>query len=263
MARRKKRNNIREHDSRDRWLVSYADFMTLLFAFFVVLYATSEKDKDKGKELEESIKKYLVKIQVFGGAGGGGDQSLKKLLNQGGPNSVSNLERPLDKYKRSKTAQSEKVLKLQLSLEKKLEQSLSQKQLDKFVHDVIDDEWGVRIVLSSSYLFTQKNIYFRKDALVALNKIGLILSQLKRPLLIEGHAMDIDIRSNNKDIPSSWELSSLRATRILRYFSKKFSIAPNLLSLSAHGSQRPIVPDKSDRRNDRIEILILSGDSPI
>ena len=74
--RRPKRED--PQDNSDRWMVSYADFITLLFAFFVVLFATSQKDLSKGKEFEESIKKFLIKFGAFGESGQNVNQGVQE-----------------------------------------------------------------------------------------------------------------------------------------------------------------------------------------
>ncbi len=263
MIRKKRRRDTeKESGNRERWLISYADFMTLLFAFFVVLYATSEKDKSEGKKFEESIKKFLVKVTAVGQNGSNGQSQLSKLLNQGGDSQVSAIEGPLNKFKRKHTQGYAENVKLQKKIEKKLEEKLNGSQLSNFIYDIHEDEWGVRLILSSKFLFSKNDIYFNKGAIKSLNYIGEILKNLDRPLFIEGHAGKPSVVSSN--YPSEWELSSLRATRVLRYFSKKFNIDEKKLVSLSFGSQRPALPeDRKNQRNDRIEIVILSGDNPI
>src|SRR4051812_33167997 len=78
-----------EESGQDRWLVSYADFMTLMFAFFAVLYATSQKDVEKSKEFQDSIKRYLIKAGSFGETGA--------QLNQG-KRANSPIEPPIETF---------------------------------------------------------------------------------------------------------------------------------------------------------------------
>ncbi|MBT4760520.1 MAG: OmpA family protein [Bdellovibrionaceae bacterium] len=263
MARRTRKKIHIEKDNTDRWLISYADFITLLFAFFVVLYATSEKDKDKGKALEESLKKYLVKIKVFGGGASSGDNSVSKILNRGGPSEKSILEGPLNSYKKLNTKKDDQTLLLQGKIEKLVESSLSEEQIEKSIFDIVDDEWGVRIILNSNYLFQKGDTLFRSSSLSELDTIGRLLKNLDLPLLFEGHVRE---GARKSKFASSWELSTLRATKVLRYYSKKFGLNQKQISLAAFGSQRPAISGAeniNDARNDRIEILILPGESPL
>src|SRR3954465_11934066 len=78
-----------DDEGRDRWLVSYADFITLMFAFFAVLYATSQKDMEKTREFQDSIKRFLIKAGAFGESG--------QQINQGIKNN-SPIEPPIQTF---------------------------------------------------------------------------------------------------------------------------------------------------------------------
>src|ERR1700761_5601039 len=101
---------VEDHDnSQERWLVSYADFITLMFAFFVILYATSERDIEKTKQLQKSVEKFLIKAGAFGESGAKIDQGEKNF---------SAIEPPIQTF-RQNTADDTKLLD---GIQAKLEQ---------------------------------------------------------------------------------------------------------------------------------------------
>ena len=116
---RRRRRSDEGNDSHERWLVSYADFITLLFAFFVVLYATSEQDDNKSKKFEESVKKYLLKIgSALGGQG--------SIINTGSKNRDPIAE-PIETFKKRPPS------KLQKKIETHLEENLTEKEWENIV----------------------------------------------------------------------------------------------------------------------------------
>src|SRR6185437_12293789 len=116
----------KEPSGQDRWLVSYADFITLMFAFFAVLYATSQKDFEKEKNFQESIKKYLIKAGAFGESG--------QQIQQGQKNN-SVIEAPIETYNRPKPEAVKALDEAQGFVQAKL----SKKERDRYVFDVASD----------------------------------------------------------------------------------------------------------------------------
>ncbi len=231
--------------AQDRWLVSYADFITLLFAFFTILYATSERDLDKTREFQDSVKKYLVKAGAFGGSG--------EKLNQGEKfNTV--IEPPIETYDKAKP-DTENV---KGELENQLETALSPEQLRKVVLDISSDDLGVRVVLSGTQLFATGSTQFRPAILEILQKVGTIVAKLNKKILVEGHSQEKAAPYNN-----DWEFAAARAITLVRYLSKVHKIDGNRLMALSYGSQRPYGDSKSkneEQLNERVEVVILNGD---
>jgi chemotaxis protein MotB len=231
----------------ERWLISYADFITLMFAFFVVLYATSNRDVEKTKEFQESIKRYLIKAGAFGESG--------QQINQGDKNNTP-IEPPIQTFKDSKP---ETAAALDQA-ETYLESNLSKDEMKKFVQDIGADDWGVRIIIPSSALYANQSDKFRSEAMPFVEKLSFLLAGTNRKILIEGHVNS----GENGNARSTWEFASARAVNLLRFVQKKQSMAGDKLVAASLGDSRPLFTGDSAKAgsadNSRIELVILNQD---
>lgn len=237
MARRKRHE---EHESHERWLVSYADFITLLFAFFTVLYATSQADVEKQEEFEKSIQQQFASIGIFGIGQGGQDGNLDQ--------EVKSLMRPNGDVFPPMSASANEV---QDHVERKLDKDAR----DGIKHDAV----GVRIQVAASRLFPSGSAELKASSVSALDKIGALLKESNRQIIIEGHTDDEPIRT--KLYPSNWELSAARATKIVRYLIARHDIPPSRLTAVAYADQKPVAPNTSETnraKNRRIEVMIVT-----
>ena len=233
-----------EHsENHERWLISYADFMTLMFAFFVVLYATSNRDTEKTKEFQESIKRYLIKAGAFGESG--------QQINPGEKGN-SAIEPPIQTYKDGRP---ETVAMLDQA-ETFLETNLSKEDREKYVLEITTDEWGVRLVLPSAPLYAAQSERFRAEAMPFLGKLSALLAQSKRKILIEGHVSSSETGGGR----STWDFASARAVNLLRYMQKKDSISPERLAAASLADSRPVYIGDKAKLNSRIEIVLLNQD---
>lgn len=227
-----------EHENHERWLVSYADFITLLFAFFVVMYATAQRNPEKEKQFEESIKKYLYQMAAMGGGGedGGGE----------GSDLIANP--------------------IQLSIKKKgpaeVQDYIARKiKPSDLVEGIYHDSIGVRIRLVSSTLFHTGSAKLNDQSYDDLKSIADIIRHTDGKIIVEGHTDDKPIKS--REFPSNWELSSARATRLVRYLIEWQGIDPKNLVAVSYADQKPLVPNTNEKnraKNRRIEIFITSKD---
>jgi chemotaxis protein MotB len=231
-----------ESVNNERWMVSFADFMTLLFALFAVLYATSTQDVEKTKQFQDSIRRYLIKAGAFGGSG--------EKVNQGEKfNNV--IEPPIQTYGQPSPLTKESFDEAEVYIEEHLKEA----DRRKYVVDVAIDELGVRIVLSGAAVFPAGNTKFKPEALPFLDKLATLISHIGRRVLIEGHSPE---SFSNPTYPSAWEFAGARASSMVRYFSKRHDMKSNLFMPISYGSTRPL-PGKSDR----IEIVLLTEDVPL
>ncbi len=244
--RRKRRDSHEEAAGHERWLVSYADFITLLFAFFTVLFATSERSLEKTQEFQESLKKYLIKA----GSGMGGSESQ---INQMEKNREV-IESPLPTYK-SNRPQDIEVTEV---TERQIEQILTRSERDKYLIDVFSDELGVRIVLRGQALFSEGRNSFKKEALPFFDRIAQIFKKIDRRLLIEGH---VDEKFDNEKL-GAMDLAQDRSLQLARYLAKVHSFPVQKMTIASFGSNRPLSTN-SKNLNDRIEIVVLYEDAPI
>ena len=243
MARRRREE---EHENHERWLVSYADFITLLFAFFTVLYATSQHDVKKQEEFEKSIRKYFNGTSGLGaGIGDFNTESENKNL----------IESPIAGFPPMAAGPQEVQYYVQRVLKKTMSKEEYQESIQEIHHDLI----GARIQLAASSLFPSGSADLKASSAAALDKIGELLRSSNRRLIIEGHTDNEPVHTNR--YPSNWELSAVRATKVLRYLAARNQIEMKRMTAIAYADQKPVVPNDTDvnrAKNRRIEILIVS-----
>jgi chemotaxis protein MotB len=227
--------------SQDRWMVSYADFITLLFAFFVVLFAFAKADQKKQVQVTRAVDSAFRSLGVFSGADAGTEQDSQ---------SVS-------------TVMSEDVLspaRVKEDLERlhrELEQSLSS-QIASHAISIKMDRTGLVISLREAGFFSSGSAIPKPDALPALRQVAASLSRTPYDLRIEGHTDNIPIHTAEFD--SNWELSSARATHIARIFIDLKAISPERISAAGYAEFHPAAGnDTAEGRseNRRVDLVVL------
>lgn len=257
--RRKKQHEPENHE---RWLVSYADFITLLFAFFVVLYATSTQNAEKEKKFEESIREELKLPSSSGPLPGSGAGGLSQQAG-GGRQIIASAAGDPDEKVVAQQGQLVRSGELQERIERKIASSMSsgeQTAIGPLRHDAI----GVRMTLAASSFFPSGSAKIKRSALSTLDKVADLVKPNDYRVLIEGHTDDLPLPQDS-NFESNWELASARATAVVRYFAKVHRVNPKRLAALSYADQRPLVPNVSEQnraQNRRIEILILTGDNP-
>ncbi len=261
-VRRKKAHE--EPENHERWLVSYADFITLMFAFFVVLYATSTQNADKEKKFEKSIREEMkMPGEPSGGSGGQGGGLAG--ANGGLGSSLSRAANPNMPDPQGGERQHNRMVasaELQEKIENKLASAAEVKGLQEAVGSLRSDAVGVRMSLAASSFFPSGSAKLKKESLQTLDKVADILKSTKYRLLIEGHSDDQPLAPGS-GFETNWELSSARASQVIRYLAKVHSIDPKRMAAMSYADQRPVVPNTTEAnraKNRRIEILILTGD---
>lgn len=243
-----RKHSEEEHENHERWLVSYADFITLLFAFFTVLYATSPKDVKKQQEIEASVKAAFQQMIDMGGVIGGGPfRSFEKL---GSP-----IEPPFLLFPRKNMPPTEMADSLLRAINAELEKENVNRTMISLRHD----SKGVRLSLSANELFAPGSAQLNPDAVATVDQFANILMRTNRHLVIEGHTDDQAIKGSGN--LSNWELSANRATTIVRYLIARHKFSPGRLTAVAMADQRPLAPNNSEvnrAKNRRIEIVILT-----
>lgn len=235
MAKRKRHE---EHENHERWLVSYADFITLLFAFFVVMYATSNQDQVKAVKFEGAIRNSL-NLGQFGGGHNPINLESGSMIAPMGQHIIDGS--PID---------------LQNYYMKKVNTMLSSEEKGKLIQDITSDANGVRIRLQGSNLFEPGSPKLTGEAREALNKLGIVLKRGNRRFIVEGHTDD-----QPSDIPdmTNWELGALRATTVVRHLIENFGIPANKVAAMSYADTKPIASNKQAEgraENRRIEIFI-------
>lgn len=244
MSRKKKHE---EHVNHERWLVSYADFITLLFAFFVTMYASSRVDGTKMGYVVDSIQKAFGAIPLSEVSGGG---------NSVMPN-VTSTSRPGVVSVSSGGAEKENVQKAAEEVKKALE---TDKSSTNQAVTVATNERGLVISIADKVFFDPGQATIREEVKPALDSIAKALLKVHNHIRIEGHTDNVPI--NTPQFPSNWELSTSRATAIIRHFLTKYPFDPKKLSAAGYGEYRPLVPNNaySERiKNRRVDIVILNS----
>ncbi len=242
MARRSKRI---EHDNHDRWMISYADFVTLLFAFFVVMYSISSVNEEKYKTFSNSLSIAFTKqptAATTGVVSSQQDQMLKALVDR-------------------RTARlGEQQRKIQERM-KNLASGLSQVMaslINQRTVSIDQTKRGVVIDISASMLFRTGEAALQPGMLDVLRQVAAVLSKEELPIEVEGHSDDIPIAT--AQFPSNWELSSARASSVARMLIDN-GVPAKRLAVVGLASNQPLVPNDSPEnraRNRRVIITIMS-----
>lgn len=235
MGRKKKHGG---HANHERWLLTYADLITLLMAFFVILYALAVSDHQKISELENALR------NAFNITSGAGSAALS-----GAPNVLVGGATPVDFA----------LVEMQKQIEKAAKDA--QAEDGQAAVNTKMTERGLVVSLASSAFFDAGGAYLKPDAVKLMNKVAANLKRSNRNILVEGHTDDTPI--NTRQYPSNWELSTARATSVVRYFVEMHRIPPNRLSAAGYGEYKPLVANTSSynrARNRRVDIVILRSD---
>lgn len=246
-------SRIEEPDSSDRWMVSYADFITLLFAFFVVMYAVASLNDGQHEVLSDSILGAFRHVAV-----GSGDKHSKHPNvfedNQSPPSSQAGLTGTLTvpKPQYGETTL-RRVRDIADEIRKVLEPIANKGQIT--VHDGVQ---GVSVEINANMLFSAGDATLSAEGLPALLAVAGVLNDASFPISIEGHSDNLPIA--NWRYPSNWELSSARAASVVRMFIDA-GVDPARLSAVGHADQRPIADNSDDvgrARNRRVTLYIES-----
>jgi len=257
----RRRKHEEDNENHDRWLVSYADFITLLFAFFVVMYAISSVNQGKYRQLTSSLGSAFGNVNANPST-----QNANSPSSQNSDASGNHLnQKPafiepiaIAKMKNERLRiEREKMQAMAADIEGKLEPLIKEGKIE-----VIQSSKGLRIDIHDSLLFSQGSAQLEASAYPTLQQIVPILSSNNQIIQIEGHTDNVPIK--NALFASNWELSAIRATSVLAVFSAA-GIADNRLSATGFGASRPIADNLSAEgraRNRRVSIMILRETTP-
>jgi len=257
MARRRRHE---EHENHERWLVSYADFITLLFAFFVVMYSISSVNDGKYRVLSNTLTEAFVApvrssnpIQV--------GEELRSLEPQVGepvvPEQHSPEAMPPDLLSEEQSGNSTADIRTLDSVENALSQALLEYATQGLVN-VTRTQRGIEVEMKSSMLFESGSARLSREALKALRDVILIVKPLPNLINVEGHTDNVPI--NTITFPSNWELSAARAASVVHYFAK-LGVASKRMAAIGYGEYRPLSSNNSAagrKNNRRVNLLIMS-----
>lgn len=242
-----------DDENPDRWLVSYADFITLLFAFFVVMYSISSVNQGKYAKLASSV----------GGAFTGENQAnqleINKNKNSGAASKLKDQKKSLIKplplthfYNEKMRRERESMTNMGIDLSTKLSPLISEGKVR-----VVQNNRGIRIDINDSLLFSPGSAELATAASSIINEIATVIKENERLIQVEGHTDNIAI--HNAVFYSNWELSAVRASSVVRMLSDA-GITDSRLSALGFGSAQPITENETPigrNKNRRVSIMIL------
>ncbi|MCL2789818.1 MAG: OmpA family protein [Desulfobulbus sp.] len=258
MARKKEPEKAPNHE---RWLVSYADFITLLFAVFVTLYAMSQTDK---KKVDEVAASYRTAFGVTTGTTSGKPQIINKAdimpipSMRMQPKNVEKLKSKSDvqdKAQAPKTQATKNDFKeILVTLERFL---IENKAQDKVNIDIT--KRGLVISMKEAGFFNSGSATIKPASYDLLAKMAEILLPYDNEIRFEGHTDNIPIHS--AAFQSNWELSTARATSIARFFMDRHGLAPEKIAVTGYGEYHPVADNSTEegRQQNRRVDLVLYG----
>ncbi len=227
-----------EHENLERWLITYADLITLLLAFFILMYTMSKQDSKKYQEVAAHLK------AIFNGNAG--------IMARG------NLPVKTPAEVSFKDAASSAALREQL--EKEIRELGGQDNGQANI-SLINDERGLVVRAMEKAFFDTGKADLGSKAYRALDGIAPVLKEMQNHVRVEGHTDNVPI--NTHEFRSNWELSVRRATEVVRYLVENHGFPPDRISAAGYAEYRPIAPNdtgESRSLNRRIEIIIVKAD---
>jgi chemotaxis protein MotB len=236
----------------ERWLVSYADFITLLFAFFVVLYAFAKADQKKQAQVSSAIDSAFQSLGVFPDGTQSPAAGTKIMSFEASPAAQS--ARSVDSGDAGSIARARGDLE---QIRSRLQQSLSLQIADNSVSIRMSRE-GLVISLREAGFFDSGSAIPKPASLQTLHRIADALVRTPYNVRVEGHTDNVAI--HNSQFDSNWELSSARAIRIARQFLEFGAIAPDRMSVAGYGQFHPVADNDSvdgRAKNRRVDLVVL------
>ncbi|MCC3862855.1 flagellar motor protein MotB [Terrisporobacter petrolearius] len=227
MSRKKKKG---DDINPNAWLDTYADTITLLLTFFILLYSMSSVDAKKLNELSNALQRSLK-----------GDVKVEELSD----------------IKEIATNNEKTSEQIQEDLVKKVNETIEANSFTDVIK-VRDEDRGVVLQLDETILFDPGKADLMKKSQNVLNMVTKIVKDLPNDVLIEGNTDDIPMF--NKEFQSNWELSTARAVSVVKYFVSVKKLDPTRFSVKGYGEYKPLVENNSTKNrtiNRRVDILIV------
>ncbi len=251
---KKKKKREEEHENLERWLVSYADFITLLFAFFVTMYAISRVDEQKLGSAVESLQRALGSlIQTPSSRGETGILTAGKT-----PFDVTIMDTPqMSNPEREYFEKMAGVIQKEVDKISKEVSKENPPPVDQIKY--IIDKRGLVIRVPENFFFHSGEAAIRPEFLPILDVLARSLEKISNHIRIEGHTDSVPI--NTLKFPSNWELSTARATNIVRYLLASYNFIPSRISATGYAEFRAIAPNTTPEgrlQNRRVDVVVLS-----
>lgn len=257
-----------KHANHERWLVSYGDFLTLLFAVFVALYAMGQTDKKKAEDLMQSLREsFGYSVTAAAGQRSVLDSKDMRVVPAIKPEMAvvpmaskmppaGPKQGGMEKGRGGKGKAEEKEFReIMSSIEAYLIKHGAQNKVSLSI-----TRRGLVVSLKEAGFFDSGSAAIKPSGYQILNTIIEAMTQYSNPLRVEGHTDNVPISTSQ--FPTNWELSGARATNVLRYILKTYEVEPNTLSATGYGEFRPTAENTTAdgrSKNRRVDIVLLSG----
>ena len=242
------RRRREEHSNHERWLISYADFITLLFALFVVLFASSHHDRKTIQSVSKAVREGFQDMGAFSSSDSAADNSRVS-----GPSSTGEA--------RPSTVPADAGIDI-IELQRKLKKALG-KEIERQEVVLRMTPEGFVISLHELGFFDSGEARLMPGAGDKVKRIAEVLMQYGLDMRVEGHTDDIPI--HNAQFASNWELSTARAMAVAMMLVNESGVDPERMSIAAYGQYRPAASNDTPegrRANRRVDIVVVSTATP-
>ena len=258
---RKKRATA--HVSHDRWLVSYADFVTLMFAFFVVMFSSAQMDKRKVGKLSVAIRTAFQQMGIFQAANSKAPmvttdplpmEDVQVIEDGKGLAGQGALPSPFEKMEGNPPQPKDLA-----TLQKELGHALGA-EIQRHEVALNANREGLVVSLRELGFFDSGSAQLRASSEATIRRIAEVLGGQPNNLRIEGHTDNVPI--HNDHFASNWELSTTRATEMIRLFITRYGLPPARLSAGGYAEFHPVATNQTEAGralNRRVDIVILAS----
>ena len=251
---RAKKHVEEEHENHERWLVSYADMMTLLMVLFIVLFAIGQTDQHKFDQLSEGLVSSFGQAKVLDGADGILEGSTKQAVQ---PDQTLSAQEALEREQQAAAARRLEVQNM-AKARAAIEKALAAQHLTGAVEFRQESRGLVIDIVTDRVLFDLGSTTLRPDGQRVLDAVAPALTRLPNRLAVEGHTDNVPVSGR---YPSNWELSAERATTVLRHLLTRH-VRSSMVSAAGYADQRPLAANDTTAhraRNRRVAIVVLAG----
>ncbi|MGV8846793.1 OmpA/MotB family protein [Tessaracoccus sp.] len=282
--RRKRAVDEPEHENSERWMVSYADMVTLLMCLFIVMYAISQVDQKKFAELGAGLSQSFGAPMVILDSGASTaeqgtapqpidiqtEAGVAPMDGQTSPNpatkssSTGNTPAAQAAIDHARAMDNQRAAASQLKslrdIQARLDLALKKAGYESVARYRIDERGLTVSIISDKVLFESARADLQPAGRKVLDAIGATLLSLPNKLMVEGHTNQLALTPGGP-YETNWELSTSRATRVLRFFSSTEGIPESRMGAAGYAAQRPIIPlsdPSSIRLNRRVDVVVLS-----
>lgn len=248
---KERRHYLRGHSSHERWLVSYADFITLLFAFFVVMFSSARIDKEKTAQLAEAIQSAFQQL----GAPVRPSSPSSSANQHSSKSAATSMSRvaPSDAGLLEANHQREDFAQIQKELEKLLAPEIRRREVATRL-----EPDGLVVSLREIGFFDSGSAQIKPQAVEAIARVANYLRQKQCALRIEGHTDNVPIHTAL--FASNWELSTARATTMVKLLVETDGFAPDRLSAAGFAEFHPVADNTTSagqQLNRRVDIVVV------